>query len=45
MAIHPHSHIDKAIIASKSDVLKILHNPLQVLAHNAMVVSVVEYDE
>jgi len=33
---------EKTIVASRSDVLKILHDPQQVLAHNPMVVSVVQ---
>jgi len=34
--------LEKAIAASRSDVLKILHDPQQVLANNPMVVSVVQ---
>jgi len=33
---------ERPILASKNDLLKILHDPQQVLAHNAMVVSVVQ---
>jgi len=33
---------EKTIVAPKSDVLKILHNPHQVVAHNAMVVNIVQ---
>lgn len=33
---------EKAIAAPKNDLLKILHDPQKVLAHNAMVVSVVQ---
>ena len=34
--------LEKSIVASKSDVLSILHDPKRVLDHNAMAVSVVQ---